>query len=126
VTGAHITHLLRDTVEDTAAGFYNIPQEYLDRHGIAPTDVAHEAFRAWVKNRVQLARRCFATGRAYMARVENFRCRVAGYAYIGRFELILDAIERDNYRLRPAYPERKRKKYVLMVALSALAQSVGS
>ena len=28
-TGAHITHMLRDTVEDTTAGYYNIPGDYL-------------------------------------------------------------------------------------------------
>ena len=124
VTGAHITHLLRDTIEDTAAGYYNIPQEYLETHGIAPTDVNHEAFREWVKNRVKLARYYFEAGRAYLPRVENFRCRLAGFGYIGRFEIILDAIERDNYRLRPAYPERKSKKHMLKIALTALTNSM--
>ena len=125
VTGAHVTHLLRDTIGDTAAGYYNVPQEYLEARGIAPVDVTHEAFRAWVQSRVQLARSCLAAGKDYMARVENFRCRLAGYAYIGRFEIILDAIQRDNYRLRPAYPERKSKKHILRIALAALAQSAG-
>jgi hypothetical protein len=32
---------------------------------------------------------------------------MAGYLYIARFETVLDAIERDGYRLRPAYPEGK-------------------
>jgi len=45
-------------------------------------------------------------GRAYLARVENPRCRIAGYAYIARFEPILDAIEGEHYILRPDYPER--------------------
>lgn len=123
VTGAHITHLLRDTVEDTAAGYFNIPREYLETHGIAAGDFDHDLFRAWVKQRVQLARSCFEAGREYMARVENVRCRLAGFAYIGRFEIILDAIERDNYRLRAAYPERRNKKHMLKIALAALSQA---
>jgi phytoene/squalene synthetase len=124
VTGAHITHLLRDAIEDTAAGYYNIPQEFLEAHQFDPADVTHNAYQSWVQKRVQLARRYFAAGRAAMAQVENRRCRLAGYAYIGRFELILNAIERDNYHLRPAYPERKSKKNVLKIILAALAQTI--
>jgi phytoene/squalene synthetase len=104
-TAAHITHMLRDTFEDVAAGYYNIPREYLDAHQIAPQAVASEPYRAWVKSRVQLARAYFKAGRGYLAQVENLRCRFAGYAYIARFEWVLDAIERDRYQLRPAYQE---------------------
>lgn len=124
VTGAHITHMLRDACEDTAVGYYNIPQEYLKQHNFLPTDVNHDAYRAWVRQRVQLARDCFAHGRAYLARVENRRCRLAGYAYIARFEVVLDAIEADDYRLRPAYPERKSKKAGLKIILAALRQAI--
>jgi len=28
VTGAHITHMLRDAVEDAEAGYYNIPARW--------------------------------------------------------------------------------------------------
>jgi phytoene/squalene synthetase len=38
-TAAHITHMLRDTFEDVAAGYYNIPVEFLEAHGIDPWDV---------------------------------------------------------------------------------------
>lgn len=125
VTGAHTTHLLRDTIEDTAAGYYNIPREYLTVHHITPTDITHQAYQTWVQNRVALARNCFAAGRAYLARVQNFRCRLAGYAYIGRFEIILNAIERDHYHLRPAYPERQSKKHIPRLILTALSQTIG-
>jgi hypothetical protein len=40
-----------------------------------------------------------------MAQLENIRCRIAGYAYIARFEGILDAIERLDYRLSSEYPQ---------------------
>ena len=48
-----------------------------------------EAFRAWVKSRVQLAREYFEAGKGYFARVQNLRCRLAGFAYIARFEWVL-------------------------------------
>jgi hypothetical protein len=107
VTAAHITHMLRDTFEDVAAGYCNIPREYLESNKIAPQAVESEAYRAWVKSRVQLARACFKAGQGYLAQAENPRCRLAGYAYVARFEGVLDAIEREGYRLRPEYPERK-------------------
>jgi hypothetical protein len=39
--------------------------------------------------------------------VENLRCRIAGYAYIRRFEIVLECIEREGCLLRADYPERK-------------------
>jgi len=119
VTAAHITHMLRDTFEDVAAGYYNIPREYLESHTIAPQDVESEAYRAWVKSRVQLARAYFKAGQGYLAQVENPRCRLAGYAYIARFEGVLDAIEREGYRLRPEYQERKSLGAVTRMMWSA-------
>ncbi len=107
VSGAHITHMLRDTCDDLEAGYFNISQEYLETHQITPWDLGHPAYQAWVKKRVQLARYCFQKGKNYLAQVENLRCRVAGYAYMARFEGVLTAIEHENYLLRPSYPERK-------------------
>jgi phytoene/squalene synthetase len=124
VTGAHITHMLRDTIEDAANGYYNIPQEHLDTHCLTPENVDHEAYRAWVQDRVLLARNYFSTGRSYLARVGNRRCRLAGYAYIARFEVVLEAIEGDGYRLRADYPERKSKKTWLKMSLEALGQAL--
>jgi phytoene/squalene synthetase len=126
VTGAHITDMLRDTMEDAATGYYNIPKDFIETHGIRPTDVNHGAYRAWVQSQVKLARNYFAIGRGYMERVENPRCRLAGYAYIARFEFVLEAIEKDGYRLRPAYPERKSKRAGLKMGLAALSQLIHS
>jgi hypothetical protein len=56
---------------------------------------------------VRKARDCFQAGRGYLARVESLRCRIAGYAYIHRFETVLDSIERESFSLQPAYPECK-------------------
>ena len=113
VRGAHIIHMLRDLIEDCAGGYYNIPAEYLAAHGIGMGDCDHPAFRAWVAERVALARDCFREGRAFIARVPSARCRLAGRAYIARFEYVAGLIERDGYRLRAAYPERKSARAAL-------------
>jgi phytoene/squalene synthetase len=107
VTAAHITHMLRDAIEDVEAGYFNVPREYLQTHGISPEDVESWAYRAWVCQRVELARMYFKAGREYTAKVKSLRCRLAGYAYTARFEWMLHTIERDNYCLRADYPERK-------------------
>ena len=107
VAGAHIAHMLRDTFDDAQIGYYNIPREVLETNHIRPQDVQSEAYRAWVKSRVLLAREYFQAGKGYFARVENLRCRLACCAYIARFEWLLDTIEQENYQLRPQYDERK-------------------
>ncbi len=107
VTAAHIAHMLRDALEDVENGYFNIPREHLEAHGISPRDVNSQAYRAWVCGRVQVARGYFKLGRECTSQVKNWRCRLAGYAYTARFEWMLDAIERDNYCLRSEYPERK-------------------
>jgi phytoene/squalene synthetase len=107
VTAAHITHMLRDTLDDIQAGYFNIPREVLEANHISPQDVGSDAYRAWVRGRVQLARTYFKMGRDCLNQVENPRCRLAGLAYTARFECVLDLIERDGYLLRAAYPERK-------------------
>jgi len=126
VTAAHITHMLRDAIEDTKNGYYNIPRDYLDKHGISPQEVDTVVYREWVKSRVKLARKLFEGGRANLAQVESARCRLAGYAYIARFEWILDAIEKDNYRLRAGYPERKSFRAALKMGLVVGSQILRS
>ncbi len=105
--GAHITHMLRDAVEDNELGYFNIPREYLQTNGISALDTDSDAYRAWVQGRVNLAQSCFQTGRVYLSQVQSLRCRLAGYAYIARFETVLDSIQRDGYRLRREYHEAK-------------------
>lgn len=107
VSAAHITHMLRDTYDDMQAGYYNIPREVLEANHIGPQDVHSPAYRAWVKSRVSLAREYFEAGRGYFARVQNPRCRLACFAYIARFDWLLDTFEREGYCLRPQYNERK-------------------
>jgi len=121
VTAAHITHMLRDTLEDTAVGYFNIPREFIELQRIDPRDVASAPYRMWVQSRVELARACFAAGRSYLAQIGNPRCRIAGYAYTARFEGVLEAIEKDGYRLRSSYPEGKSLAAGVKMGWSALA-----
>jgi len=101
VRGAHVTHMLRDTLEDSDAGYYNIALEFVMATGLDPCDVASLPYREWVRSRVQFARQCFSSGREYLAQVESVRCRIAAFAYMLRFERVLDAIERANFLLQP-------------------------
>jgi phytoene/squalene synthetase len=107
VSAAHITHMLRDTFDDLLLGYFNVPSDILDTNQIRPQDVQSGAYRTWVKSRVRLARKYFKGGKDYFARVENPRCRLACFAYIARFEWLLDTFEREDYCLRPQYNERR-------------------
>lgn len=119
VTGAHVAHMLRDLVEDLAAGYVNVPAEVLADPAVSLEDLHSPPVRAWVRDRVEHARACFAVGRGYLERVESRRCRLAGHAYAARFEWVLDAIEADGYRLRAAYPERATLRGGLRIAADA-------
>jgi phytoene/squalene synthetase len=118
--------MLRDTYDDVRAGYYNIPGEVLRANDIQPWDMNSPAYCAWVEGRVGLARGCFQTGREYLSRVEEPRCRLAGLAYISRFEWLLDAIEAEGYRLRSRYSERKSLGTGLRMGLSIISSLLSS
>jgi phytoene/squalene synthetase len=121
VSAAHITHMLRDTFDDVQAGYFNISREVLTTNRITPQDGGNPDYRAWVRSRVQLARAYFKSGKEYFRQVGNLRCRLAGFAYIARFEWLLDTFERENYLLRPRYDERKSIRTGLRVSLDTLS-----
>ena len=116
VTGAHITHMLRDMCEDLSAGLVNIPAEYLEAHSIPVIELNSEPLRLWVREQVTLARDCFREGKTYIDSLDVFRCKLAGAWYCARFECVLDLIERDGFRLRTGYPERQGLKVWLEMA----------
>ena len=120
VRGACIVHMLRDMADDCAAGYFNIPAEFLAANDIAAGDLVHAAMRDWVAGRVALARDCFREGRAFIAQVDNARCRLAGRAYIARFEYVAGLIERDGYRLRTEYAERKSLRAALWMGIKTI------
>jgi hypothetical protein len=124
VSGAHITHMLRDTFDDMKLGYYNIPREVLESNRLGPQEIRSDAYSAWVESRVHLARQYFQAGKDYFARVQNPRCRLACHAYIARFEWLLDTIEREGYRLRSQYDERKSARTGLWMAWLTLASAL--
>jgi phytoene/squalene synthetase len=126
VYGAHVVHMLRDMVDDIALGYFNIPGEVLEAEHLTMDDLRSLQFRRWVYERSQLAHRYFKAGRMYIARVKNLRCRLAGFFYLARFEWMLSAIERDQYCLRPEYPERKNLKVVLWMMWRVLSSLVNT
>jgi phytoene/squalene synthetase len=126
VTAAHITHMLRDTFDDVQAGYFNIPCEALAADSVHPKYLYSRACREWVRSRVQLVRSYFQIGRSYLARVENPRCRLAGFAYTARFEWLLDTFEEEDYFLRPEYGERKSLSTGMRMGLSTLSALIGS
>lgn len=126
VTAAHIVHMLRDALDDTQSGYYNIPAGFLAKNKITARDTRSPAYRKWVCSRIQLARRYFKAGRQATARVKSLRCRLAGFAYVARFEWMLKTIERDRYCLREDYPERKSLWAALQMAWSTLVSALTS
>jgi phytoene/squalene synthetase len=125
VSGAHILHMLRDTYADARAGYFNVPRELLEAQSIAPEDFHSDAYRTWVESRVQLARACLDAGVAYFARVQNARHRLAGLAYIARFEWLTETIERDEFRLRPRYGERSSLAIGLRMSWHVICWMIG-
>jgi squalene/phytoene synthase len=107
VSGAHIVHMLRDTYPDVRAGYFNVPRELLEASSIGPGDIRCDAYRAWVRERVRLARAYFEAGQSYFAHVQSRRHRLAGVAYMARFEWLLDALERNSFTLREEYAEQR-------------------
>jgi phytoene/squalene synthetase len=108
VSGAHIVHMLRDTYADVRAGYFNVPREVLAASSIGPADIRCDAYRAWVRERVQLARAHFEAGRAYFAHIESRRHRLAGFAYMARFEWLIETLERNGFTLQEEYTDPPR------------------
>ncbi len=119
---AHITHMLRDMREDLPEGYANIPEEYLEEHGIEPDAIESAAFREWVKSRVEEARADFRLGKTYIDGLDVLRTKIAARWYCARFEHILNTIEKDGYRLRANYHEEHTAFRWLQIA--GLAASV--
>jgi len=125
VTGAHIVHMLRDTCADVAAGYFNIPLEVLEASSIGPAELGSDPYRAWVSDRVRLARAYLDVGKDYFARVQSQRHRLAGVAYIARFEWLIETLEREDFRLRPEYGERRSLATQLQIGRSILWSLTG-
>ena len=97
--------------DDLQAGYFNVPREVLEAASIGPGDTDSDAYRAWVAARVELAQRYLDAGRSYFRSVECRRHRLAGLAYIGRFDWLTQTIARDGFRLRPAYDDARSRPH---------------
>jgi phytoene/squalene synthetase len=115
VFGSHVVHMLRDLMKDINVGYVNIPAEDLNVGTQFNLDANSEVFRKWVYERVLLAHHNLRSGKEYISQVANLRCRLAGFAYLARFEWMTRLIERDGYCLRQNYPERKNYKALLWI-----------
>ena len=113
VRGAHIVHMLRDTFVDVRAGYFNVPREILEGYSIGPEDVRCDAYRAWVRDRVRLARTSFDAGKTYFAGLHSRRHRLAGLLYMARFEWLIDTLERNRFTLQAEYPGRRHPATVV-------------
>jgi len=100
VAGAHISHMLRDAVDDLQAGYYNIPREVLEAENLSPADMNARAYRRWVRGRVGLAEALFRDGKRYIRSVPHLRARLSGLAYCASFESVLGKVKRNGYSLR--------------------------
>ncbi len=120
-TAAHVTHMLRDLIADVPEGFGNVPREYLAAHGIDYDGIRGPEVTAWVRERVDLARHYFREGKRYLDGLDVLRCKIAGYWYCTRFEVVLDAIESDGYVLRAEYAERRSLPTWFKIARQALS-----
>jgi hypothetical protein len=107
VSGAHIIHMLRDTYSDVRAGYFNVPREVLEASSIGPADVRCDAYRAWVRERVLLARAYFDAGQSYFAHAQSRRHRLAGIAYMARFKWLTETLERNGFTLEAEYAEQR-------------------
>ncbi len=85
VTAAHITHMLRDAIEDAEAGYFNLPREYLQTHGISPQDVESWAYRAWVCQRVEIGAHVFQGGARMHSQSQELALPFGGLCIYGAF-----------------------------------------
>lgn len=100
---AHRVHVLRDFLLDLSMGYINIPSEEIEAYEVDLANVNDAHFREWVRDRVQAAREGFCVGKAYLNRLDVLRCKLVGYIYCLRYELVLDSIEKDSHHLRESY-----------------------
>jgi hypothetical protein len=99
--------MLRDSYSDVRAGYFNVPRELLEASSIGPADFRCDAYRAWVKERVLLARAYFDAGQSYLAHVNSRRHRLAGIAYMARFEWLIETLERNGFTLQAEYDDQR-------------------
>jgi len=110
---SHRTHLLRDMKKDFQNGFFNIPSEIIQKSDPRDPGSIPDQHIEWIREQVKDARSGFKLGKKYVEKIEILRCRIAAFWYCYRFEIILDAIEKDGYLLRERYSEMEKPLVLL-------------
>ena len=121
--GAHITHIMRDLYEDLALGYINISEEDISRYSIDIRCPTGASLRGWTLKTVKTARKYLNWGKLYLSTVPIVRCRVMGYLYCSRYEMVLDAIEDVDFDLSLIRSESVRKEKYYWQAISSAITS---
>jgi phytoene synthase len=101
-----LTNIIRDVGEDARVGRVYIPQEDLQRHGLAAhqllavrtADQESEAFRAMMREQVARARGHYRRAFELLPEVDR-RAQRPGLIMSAIYSALLDEIERDQYRV---------------------------
>jgi phytoene synthase len=101
-----LTNIIRDVGEDARVGRVYIPQEDLQRHGLAAhqllavraADQEGEAFRAMMREQVARARGHYRRAFELLPEVDR-RAQRPGLIMSAIYSALLDEIERDQYRV---------------------------
>jgi len=119
--GAHITHIMRDFYEDLSLGYINISKEDIRHYSIDIRCPIALSLREWAQKTVITARKYINWGKLYLSTLPIFRCRLMGYIYCSRYEMVLDVIEDADFDLSMNRFESVRKgKYYWQAISNAL------
>jgi phytoene/squalene synthetase len=121
--GCKLVHLLRDFIEDFSQGYVNISQDDIERYRINLDNINDDKFRAWVKDKVGLAKKYFRKGKRNLSNSRHLRYKIATYLYCAKYEDVLTRIEKDNYHLRLVYKRTTREKAQFLYKLVAVILS---
>ncbi len=97
-----LTNVIRDVGEDARRGRIYLPQDELDRFGVAPSSIlnreAGKPFEALMAYQVERARRWYDAALGKLAPADR-RAQRTGLAMAAIYRALLDEIERDGYRV---------------------------
>lgn len=115
---SHRTHILRDMKKDLQNGIFNIPDKIIRKSYPGALGTISDQHVEWVREQVREARTGFNLGKEYIEKMEILRCKIAASWYCYRFEVILDAIEKDGCLLRESYSELRKNSILIKLLFS--------
>ena len=101
-----LTNIIRDVGEDARNGRVYLPDDDLQRHGLAAhqllaaraTDQSSEGFRRMMAEQIARARQCYRDAFALLPEQDR-RAQRPGLMMAAIYSTLLDEIERDDYRV---------------------------